>query len=532
MAWRFLACDGFVERLLVCSVVPEPVLVDEDEDPKEDEFKEEEDPQEEEDDMVVDIEEDENEPKLTYPYEEMDPLNPPLPVSESEPEDAIEVEKPIEHEDETVPANVHEVGESATTPLLREENDGLFTGLMRRDINSLFGRMSSLSSRHGHEMTHSMVEKKGKAKDELYGKLILDLGNKVRSSIEQGTAVMEKLVEKLGNAEDKVECKKMMKELEEASIIMPPKYAPMTQAAICRMIKENVDAVIATDKCAEGKKVRFATVTLQGPALTWWNARVGIRGLETVKEYNIMAYTQRFNELALMCPRMVEPERVKVDAYIHGLTDNIKGEVTSSRPTNLNEAMRMAHKLIVGNNWSSQVTTAQSTYIHSHSFLRKRSILMGSTRVMDQKAQARDERILEGKKRKITKGKETRELWLPPLLMEGFLYVNDVLLAMLEKNVVTGANALPIPTCYNYGEQGHTRNRCPKKVKQEEVGDVHGRAYAIKDDEPKCPNVVTGTFLLNNRYAFVLFDSVSDRSFVDTIFSSMLDIDPVKIEAS
>nr|GFD22971.1 putative reverse transcriptase domain-containing protein [Tanacetum cinerariifolium] len=74
--------------------------------------------------------------------------------------------------------------------------------------------------------------------------------------------------------------------------------------------------------------------------------------------------TQRFNKLALMCPRMVETNRVKVDAYIRGLTDNIKGEVTSSRPANLNEAVRMAHKL------------------------------------MDQKAQARDERILEGKKQK------------------------------------------------------------------------------------------------------------------------------------
>ncbi|GJY27747.1 putative reverse transcriptase domain-containing protein [Tanacetum coccineum] len=48
----------------------------------------------------------------------------------------------------------------------------------------------------------------------------------------------------------------------------------------------------------------------------------------------------------------------------------------------------------------------------------------------------------------------------------------------------------------------------------------------------KGPNVVTGTFLLNNRYAFVLFDSGSDRSFMDTRFSSMLDIDPVKINAS
>ncbi|GJR90403.1 hypothetical protein Tco_0214414 [Tanacetum coccineum] len=198
-------------------VVPEPVLVDEDEDPEEEEFEEEEEPQEEEDDMEVDIEEDENEPELTYPYEEVDPLNPPPPASESEPEDVIEVENPIEHEDETVPASVHEVGESSTAPFLREDSDGLLPGLMRRDINSLFGRMASLSRRPcGRETAHALVEKKGKAKDEYYGKLILDLGNEVRSSVEQGTATMEKLVEWLGKAEDKFECKKLKKELEEA----------------------------------------------------------------------------------------------------------------------------------------------------------------------------------------------------------------------------------------------------------------------------------------------------------------------------
>ncbi|GJW93414.1 hypothetical protein Tco_0173086 [Tanacetum coccineum] len=64
-------------------------------------------------------------------------------------------------------------------------------------------------------MVHALVEKKGKEKDEYYGKLILDLGNEVRFSMEQGTAAMEKLVEKLGNAEDKVKCKRLKKELEE-----------------------------------------------------------------------------------------------------------------------------------------------------------------------------------------------------------------------------------------------------------------------------------------------------------------------------
>ncbi|GKC39437.1 putative reverse transcriptase domain-containing protein [Tanacetum coccineum] len=101
-----------------------------------------------------------------------------------------------------------------------------------------------------------------------------------------------------------------------------------------------------------------------------------------------------------------------------------------------------------------------------------------------------------------------------------------------EKSVAIGANAQPIPTCYDCGEQGHTRNRCPRKVKQEEVSEVCGRAYAIKDAKPQGPNVVTSTFLLNNHYASVLFDSGSDRSSMDTRFSSMLNIKPVRIRAS
>ncbi|GJY09355.1 putative reverse transcriptase domain-containing protein [Tanacetum coccineum] len=548
-----------------------------------------------------------------------------------------------------------------------------------------------------------VVEKKGKAKDEYYGRLILELGNEVRSSVEQGATAMKKLVKKLGNVEDKVECKKLKKELEEARFsntflrmqnerverdlywtrvrahefyqemihrgfvfeerpneaidvpikdekspsseprgsphdaydsegigmnplsnefrlcnsdewrsgnhggrviihgyggggdmvvrhglkwcldhwilrslpILPPflidleSSAPLTQTAICRMIKESVDVAIAAEELdmrmlemkledldqLGGKKVKFAAATLQGPALTWWNAKVATMGLETVsqmpwtemkqlmttefcpieevqrmehelwnlkvKEYNIVAYTQWFNELALMCPRMVEPERVKVDAYIRGLTDNIKGEVTSSKSANLNEAVRMAHKL------------------------------------MEQKSQARDERILKGKKRKWesfqsgngsvtapTDGKVSSGSL--PLCEHCFTChvgpctikcnrcgkVRHKARYCKEKNVATGANALPILTCYDCGEQGHTRNRCPRKVKQEKDRKVRGRAYAIKDAKPKGPNVVTGTFLLNNRYAFVLFDSGSDRSFMDTKFSSMRNIDPVKIRAS
>ncbi|GKB10008.1 hypothetical protein Tco_0843931, partial [Tanacetum coccineum] len=117
-------------------VIPEPVLVDEDEDPEEEEFEEEGEPQEEEY-MDIDIEEDENEPELTFPYEEMDSLNPPPPAFDSESSKyVIEIEETVEPDDETVPASVYEVGETSTAAIPREDGDSLLPDFMRRDIDS------------------------------------------------------------------------------------------------------------------------------------------------------------------------------------------------------------------------------------------------------------------------------------------------------------------------------------------------------------------------------------------------------------
>ncbi|GJU46547.1 reverse transcriptase domain-containing protein [Tanacetum coccineum] len=166
--------------------IPEPVLVDDDEDPKEEEFEEEEEPQEEEEDMDVDIKEDDNEPELTFPYEETNSLNPPPPAFDSESEDAIEVENTVEPKDETIPVSVYEVGESSTAAIPREDGDRLLPVFMRRDIDSLFGRIANLSRRLcGRETAHTLVEKKGRAKDKFY---------------------------------EKTECEKLKKELEEARL--------------------------------------------------------------------------------------------------------------------------------------------------------------------------------------------------------------------------------------------------------------------------------------------------------------------------
>ncbi|GJV87218.1 hypothetical protein Tco_1531156, partial [Tanacetum coccineum] len=106
--------------------------------------------------------------------------------------------------------------------------------------------------------------------------------------------------------------------------------------------------------CKEMDKVKFATATLQSCALTWWNGRIASMGIDDangtpwtgLKGTGIDGYTNRFHKLALLCPRMVEPKQVKVEQYIRGLSKNIRGDVTSSRPAGIDEAVRMAYQLM------------------------------------------------------------------------------------------------------------------------------------------------------------------------------------------
>nr|GEV04722.1 hypothetical protein [Tanacetum cinerariifolium] len=65
-----------------------------------------------------------------------------------------------------------------------------------------------------------------------------------------------------------------------------------------------------------------------------------------------------------------------------------------------------------------------------------------------------------------------------------------------------------VPTCFEYRRQGHYKNECPKLKNQ------------------------TRTFLLNNHYASMLFDSGADRSFVSSTFSALLDGTPSTLDVS
>ncbi|GKA92960.1 putative reverse transcriptase domain-containing protein [Tanacetum coccineum] len=143
---------------------------------------------------------------------------------------------------------------------------------------------------------------------------------------------------------------------------------------------EKMEQVFEICKCVEDDKVKFVVCTFESRALTWWNGNVQTLGLAnanqipwsnvkammtteycpateiqrmeqelwtlTLKGDDIEAYNNRFHELVLMCPELVSTEKKKIEKYIRGFPEGIKGNVTSSKPTTLHDAINMARELI------------------------------------------------------------------------------------------------------------------------------------------------------------------------------------------
>nr|GFB59812.1 reverse transcriptase domain-containing protein [Tanacetum cinerariifolium]GFD09368.1 reverse transcriptase domain-containing protein [Tanacetum cinerariifolium] len=61
---------------------------------------------------------------------------------------------------------------------------------------------------------------------------------------------------------------------------------------------------------------------------------------------NVAAYTQRFQELYLLCPNMVLEEEDKIERFIWGLPDSIQGNLTSFSSTRFHDGIRMESSLM------------------------------------------------------------------------------------------------------------------------------------------------------------------------------------------
>ncbi|GKA64274.1 hypothetical protein Tco_0763880 [Tanacetum coccineum] len=96
---------------------------------------------------------------------------------------------------------------------------------------------------------------------------------------------------------------------------------------------EKIEKVFEICKCAEDYKVKFAMMEQE-----LWTL--------TLKGDDIEAYCNRFHELVLMCPELVSTKSKKIEKYIRGFPERIKGNITSSKPVTLHEVINMARELV------------------------------------------------------------------------------------------------------------------------------------------------------------------------------------------
>ncbi|GJW13699.1 putative reverse transcriptase domain-containing protein [Tanacetum coccineum] len=281
----------------------------------------------------------------------------------------------------------------------------------------------------------------------------------------------------------------------------------------------------------------------------------------TVKGNDLTAYTQRFQELILLCTRMVPDEEDRVERFIGGLPDNIQGNVIAANPARLQDAIRIANQLMDKKLQGYAARSAEN----------KRRM---ESNLRDNRGQQppfkRQNTSGQNVARAYTAGNNERRGYAGPLpYCNKCRLHHEGLCTMRCGNckkvghqtrdcraaIAPNTQRAPVGNqqgiiCYECGRPGHFRKDCPKLRNQNrgnqtrnkngnKTGNQTGgnettaRAYAIGGGGTNPDsNVVTGTFLLNNCYASMLFDSGADRSFVSTTFSALLDVTPTTLDTS
>nr|GEX21632.1 putative reverse transcriptase domain-containing protein [Tanacetum cinerariifolium] len=186
-----------------------------------------------------------------------------------------------------------------------------------------------------------------------------------------------------------------------------------------------------------------------------------------VKENNVSAYTECFQELTLICTKFVADEAEKIDKYVSGLPDNIYGSTLKR------QNVARVYNMVTGERKPYTGNLPKCTKCHFHH-----------------------------------NGPCTQKCHK----------CNKV--GHFARDCRSSGNANVVNAQRNNGTNPKGNGWVYA------VGNAEKRGNASRDPDS---NVVTGTFLLNNRYASILFDTGADRSFISTAFSSLIDIVPTPL---
>ncbi|GJW44071.1 reverse transcriptase domain-containing protein [Tanacetum coccineum] len=207
-----------------------------------------------------------------------------------------------------------------------------------------------------------------------------------------------------------------------------------------------------------------------------------------------------------------------MEVFIGGLPKSIEGNGIASKPQTLEEAITITQRLM------DQVTkynSVQGTNDHKRKFDDRRTFTnknYHNNRNNNNNNHNNDHHQQQNRRQETIRAYAVT-------LTENNMYARN--LPLCKRCILhhTGPCTVKCQTC---NKKGHYKNQCPKANNS-----AHGRAYLLSDKNAhQDSNIVTGTFLLNQHLARVLFDSRADKSFVSISLPSMLNIPPITLDTT
>ncbi|KAJ9557119.1 hypothetical protein OSB04_011733 [Centaurea solstitialis] len=274
---------------------------------------------------------------------------------------------------------------------------------------------------------------------------------------------------------------------------------------------EGMESVLHISKCLERNKVEYAACLLQGRALTWWNTQVQVRGRDATGQITWEDFKKMLKEE--FCPRS-EIQKLEAELWHHEMKGNdittyttrfhelAKGNVTAADPKTLQEAVNLANRL---------TNNAIRTGSFSSDKSKGKRKVEESTKPQFKGRPGKDKRVTRsyGVQTQVAEKEKGR---IRDVASVGTFMLGDVL-------SVPDVAGEAILTRIVEGEPVLNQTKQTKENQGNRGGLARGRAFVIGAEEARQnPDVVTGTFLLNNYPATVLFDSGADRSFVSLEF--------------
>nr|GEV98143.1 hypothetical protein [Tanacetum cinerariifolium] len=291
---------------------------------------------------------------------------------------------------------------------------------------------------------------------------------------------------------------------------------------------EKMESVFYISFYAIDNQVKFATCTLLGAALTWWNGHVRTLGHDAAyamtwgtlkKKLMDKYYPKAFPRLALMYTKFLADETKKVDKYISGLPDNIHENVMSARPKTLDETIELANDLMdkklrtyAERQNENKRKTDDSSRNNQQQPHKKQNVSRAYTAGPgEKKVYTRDLPL-------CTKCNYHHIGKCAPKCGKCKRYGHTTRDCQVNTNNNNNNNRnQKARACYECGNTRHIKKNCPKlknRANGNGNGVAQGRAYTLggRDTSPDS-NVITSMFLLNNRYPKILFDTGADRRF-------------------